>query len=145
MIPRGPSRPFGERGTPLWIVAAQYGSLSEAILAYVRAHDNVSFPELRDHLGDYFDVRGDCRLMLDNNVCLWANLSQELADAVAGLHQAGKLFFRPVSELTYLIDGCVLTLPLAKRVPKGGYQVPHWLPVVMRLEPPKQRRAKGKY
>lgn len=44
-----------------------------------------------------------------------------------------KIGFKPMgSELertTYLIDGGVLKLPIAKRPPKSGYKKLHWLPV----------------
>ncbi|TAK32625.1 MAG: hypothetical protein EPO21_14845 [Chloroflexota bacterium] len=134
-------RSFDERESPVWLLAAKDGRLDIAIEHYVCRHDHVSLVELRDALEPFFTVRGDCRLDIAPNVCLWANMSQEFADAIADLERAGKVHFWPTSIMVYLADGGVLNLPLAKRLPPGGYKTLRWLPVVMRLEPPKQGKG----
>ena len=123
-----------------WLEHAQAGRLAGAVVEYVRSRDWVSFPELRGALEPYFSVRGDSRLDIADNVTLWAGLSAEFADTIADLERAHRLFFHPASLMVYLVDGGVLNLPVAKRLPKGGYKSLHWLPVVLRTVPPMERK-----
>jgi hypothetical protein len=67
-----------------------------------------------------------------SNVLLWANMSAAWVEVLQELFTAGLLWREPCSLLVYLVDGGVLQLPLAKRLPKHGYAKPHWAPSVVR-------------
>lgn len=83
---------------------------------------------------------GDLAITLSNvgdryaNVWLWAGVSEAFADALDEIRPWTEIKSAPC--LVYVIDGGCLSLPLVKRVPKQGYEKPHWLPVVLRLRSP---------
>ena len=109
--------------------------LKERILEFVKERRHVSFVEIQDKFG-----RGDTAIEIEGNVILWANLKEEVVSAIIELLNERKLYANPTSVLVYAVDGRILKLPIAKRIPKDGYKEPHWLPVVLDIEPPKRRR-----
>ncbi len=112
--------------------------IRELILAYIAGRDLVSFAELQEHVESAgFDASGDVSLVLpgDPNLVVWVGLSEGVFTAVESLLKAKTVFLYPCSWLTYLTDGKLLTLPTAKRPPRGGYKNPHWVPAVLRLVP----------
>ncbi len=122
-----------------WERLAQAGDLSGAIAAYVRAYDWVSFPELLRKLEPHVPggVRGEWAITLpdDPNLILWTGMSAPFLDAMRALRGRSAVFFHPARVLTYAIDGGLLRLPLARRLPKRGYTTPHWVPVCLRPVP----------
>ncbi len=112
--------------------------LQAAIVGIVRQWDFVSFAELPRRLADAgctIDTEGDSTIELPGRIVLWSGLSIELVDAILGLLHAEELFLHPTTMLTYLGDGWLLNLPLAKRPSASGYKQPRWLPCVLRLVP----------
>lgn len=115
----------------------------DAVLDRVREYDYVTFCEIENILRDHgIDPRGNIALSFEElpNICFWANMSE----AMVATYDA----IRPHTDmdsahwLTYLSDGCVLRLPIAKQFRKGvGYKKPHWAPVCFR---PKGRVPMGK-
>jgi|RhiMetdeSRZDD1v2_1073273.scaffolds.fasta_scaffold1639237_2 hypothetical protein len=79
------------------------------------------------------------------NLVLWTGMSQEWVDALNELFRAGLLWRQPCIVLTYLVDGAVLQLPLAKRPPKQGYATPHWAPSCVRPITPIAPRKRKRY
>jgi hypothetical protein len=126
------SDPFVEQ----WEAPAQAGLLADAIEAYVRQYDHVTFTELQRRLEPYFDVRGTFALELRSDIFLWAEMSEAFVDAIEELRLARRIWLCPTSVLTYLFDGGGLALPIAKRLPKGGYASARWLPVTLRVVAP---------
>jgi hypothetical protein len=130
-----------------WRAPAARGDLADAIEAYVKGYDWVTFPELMRKLEPHVagGVRGPWALCSpqDPNVILWTGMSQAFQDAVRALLAAHRLFLHPAHLLTYLTDGGLLRMPLAKRVPKGGYQEPHWVPTCLRTVPMRERRRRA--
>jgi hypothetical protein len=120
-----------------WEEMAAAGRLADAVVEYVRANDWVSFPELQQRLGAYLETGGDVCLELRTNLVVWAGMSQAFADLVQGLLAAGRLSLHPASVMTYLIDGGMLRLPLAKR--DREYRKPHWSPACLRVVPLRRR------
>jgi hypothetical protein len=59
-------------------------------------------------------------------------IAYEAVKALDELFDGGLIFMQSGSRFSYLIDGCVLTFPIAKRL--RGYSTPHWLPVYLRPE-----------
>lgn len=116
-----------------WETPAREGRLADAIEAYVRQYDWVTFVELGRRLDPYFDLKGSWALEVAPNVILWLGMSQQFVDAVEELRHAKRVWAWPSSFLTYMIDGGGLKLPLAKRIPKTGYKKERWLPVTLRV------------
>jgi hypothetical protein len=119
-----------------WLGPARAGNLKEAVRQYVACYDYVSFPELQRKLEPYVPTRGDWLIGGSvPHVILWVGLSSELCTAIEELIAEKALFYHPASPLVFLIDGGMLTLPIAKRCPRSGYKTDHWLPVCLRLTP----------
>lgn len=121
-----------------WESLAREGRLADAIEAYVKQYDWVTFAELLHRMDGFADVRGTIALEIAPNVVLYAGLSDAFADAVRQLQSEKRIWPYPTSMLTYFIDGGGLTIPLAKRIPKGGYKQQRWLPVCFRVIEPKE-------
>jgi hypothetical protein len=105
-------------------------TMSERMLEYIRHNCGVTLLELVNHLGA--DARGDLSVALPGhpNIVLWSDVSEEFVSALSSIQQDTEVL--PTSFLTYLYDGGMLTLPIAKRIPRGSdYNKPHWLPIVL--------------
>jgi hypothetical protein len=102
--------------------------MSQKILGYLDEYGDASFANLMMLFGE--DAEGDLVLEILPNVFLWANMSQALIDALAAVKHL--LEVRVTSVLVYLSDGQSLTLPIGKRIPKDGFDKPHWVPVLLR-------------
>jgi hypothetical protein len=66
----------------------------------------------------------------DRNIVLWANLSDEVVDELADLVGNQVIEYSPTSYLVYLVDGRMLSLPIAKQ-PRRHYKSLRWLPVTL--------------
>lgn len=103
------------------------------VLGLLRDLRGCSFVEIDRALQAAGDDGGDFALHMEGhpNLILWINMSAQAVAAVGGLFGHGFVAMRPTSLLVYLIDGKVPSMPIAKRLPKGGYKEPHWVPVAM--------------
>lgn len=119
-----------------WEAPAREGRLADAIEAYVKQYDWVTFPELQRRLEPFAEVEGTMALELVPNVVLWVGMSEPFADAIQQLQREKRIWPWPTSALTYMIDGGMLKIPIAKRLPKGGYKHERWLPVCFRILDP---------
>jgi hypothetical protein len=97
----------------------------------------VSFAELDQKVEGF---RGPLAMELVPNIFLWTSLSEEAADAIDALRAEGRITLEPACWLTYFMDRCVLSLPIAKRPTRRGYKKPHWLPVCLRPCPKEMTR-----
>lgn len=118
---------------PDWENLAKAGRLHDAVVAYVRHQDWVSYPELTGRLSGYMETEGDFTSELRLNLVLWAGMSKAFVDLINDLLQQKRLFIHPSSLMTYLVDGGILRLPLAKS--PRPYKKPHWVPVCFRVVP----------
>ena len=116
-----------------WETPAREGRLADAIEAYVRQYDWVTFVELGRRLEPFFELKGTWALEIAPNVILWLGMSQPFVDAVEHLRHEHRVWVWPSSFLTYMFDGGCLKLPIAKRIPKAGYKKERWLPVTLRV------------
>ena len=117
-----------------WEVLARAGRLDDAIEAYIRHYDWVTFAELQRKFAEYFPTRGDFEIEGSfANVILWTGLDREFAEAIERLGKSERIAYAPASRLTYLIDGQTLSLPIVKQA--RSYKQPHWLPVCFRPNP----------
>lgn len=109
--------------------------LQQEIYEFVKQRRYVSFAEIQNKYG-----KGKFSIVLPKkNIFLWVQLPKEVVDAILNLIEEKKLFLHPSCLLVYFCDGKVLTLPIAKRIPKNGYKNPHWLPTVLDIIPYKKK------
>jgi hypothetical protein len=102
--------------------------IKQAILDYVRQYDYVSFAEL-DRMEGF---RGNCMWgVAERNIWFWFSVSPEAGDALTELIEEASIELVPSSLLLYLIDGCLPTVPMARRA-HHTYKEPRWGPVVLR-------------
>lgn len=125
-----------------WERLAADGTLGDAVVEYVRRNDWVTFPELQRQFTPFTDAAGTFSIEFpDKNVILWTGLSESFTTLIGKLVKSKRLHFHVASFLSYLVDGAAINLPIAKRVPDGGYAEPHWLPVCLRVVPMNVGRA----
>lgn len=119
-----------------WEQLASAGKPADAVVEYVRYYDWVTFVEL-ERFEPYLPVKGDRAIHFetDPNLIVWPGMSSELTELICELLRDRRLFFHPTVPLTYMLDGGVPNLPVAKRLPQGGYRTPHWLPTCIRVVP----------
>jgi hypothetical protein len=111
--------------------------IKSVVLDLVAKRDHVSFAEFDRFLIEAgIAPKGDLELTYDDgNLVLWQRMSQDYVDAIGELIAEKALYVHPATFWTYLADGTLPGLPIAKRIPRGGYKNPHWLPVCFRLVP----------
>jgi hypothetical protein len=112
--------------------AEQLQALVDPALHWLRARPGATFVELGRWLATQgVETRGTWALEPLPNVILWAGMSEDYLDFFELIRR--RLDFRPLDPMTALLvyscDGGMLSLPIAKRVPKSGYKEPHWVPV----------------
>jgi hypothetical protein len=105
-----------------------------ALLAYIRANDYMTFAEMPKVLAPFMETQGAMAAEVPEvpNLLLWVGMSQAWVDTLKALFAAQLVWQEPCSLLAYLLEGTMLTFPLARRPPKGGYATPHWGPVCFR-------------
>ncbi|WP_207346415.1 hypothetical protein [Arthrobacter sp. E3] len=111
--------------------------LADKCLDFIRNRRHVTFVELGEFLEtNGIDPRGDGFLELNkcSNLVMWAGMSATFMDVVVEIHRRDVTQLDPTIPLTYAIDGGMLTLPVAKRLPKNGYKKQHWAPVVFNMK-----------
>jgi hypothetical protein len=113
-------------------------TMAEQIFALVDRQNHVTFAELSRLEG----FSGDREVEMRPNCLLWTGVSEEAAQALLGLIKEQRVHFHPTTSLTYLIDGTMLRLPLARSVRE--YKKPHWLPVVINRGASPYRRRGGR-
>ena len=106
--------------------------LKEAIYQIVRAkRGGITLAELRDILGERAKGTAEICDAFDEHLILWKGASREFAEAFCDLLSEGTITLRPAPPFVYIMDGCVLTLPIAKQPPISGYKTDHWMPVLI--------------
>lgn len=105
-----------------------------AIERVVAAYDYVSFPELERRFGEFTQVEGNYTLgFSDKNIVIWPELSEAFVDAILKLRTEDRVRYFQADLLTYVADGGILKLPIARR--DRCYKKPHWMPTVLRPGP----------
>lgn len=127
-----------------WLDLAEKGQIEDAVVAYVRHNDWVTYVELENRFAAFCEVKGSYSVSPadDENTIIWANMAETWCKLLSKLRQEGRIFWHPSSAFVYMIDGGYLPLPIAKKPPKGGYKTLHWLPVCLRVVPlvPKSKK-----
>ncbi len=102
--------------------------MSHKIMDYIGRNGDASFANLMNLFGK--EAEGDLALEIMPNVFLWGNMSRIFIDALAAVKHL--LEVKVSTVLVYFADGHSLNLPIATRIPKGGFKTPHWVPVVLK-------------
>lgn len=91
--------------------------------------DNVSFAEFEKSLDGF---KGNFEFgRPEKNIVFWQGASPEFVNGLNALIEEGLVDIKGVSEIIYLVDGCMPRLPLAKQNRK--YKDTHWVPAVVQL------------
>jgi hypothetical protein len=98
------------------------------ILAYV-FDGPVTFAYLAQKIHGF---GGEYEIAGASNLIIWSDMSDEHSTAVLRLVREQAIAYEIVDRSVYVEDGAVLTYPEAKRLPKGGYKHPHWIPLVIK-------------
>jgi hypothetical protein len=112
--------------------------LNAAIVEYLRKHDIALFPKIQEDFTGYLTTSGDQGLALrsDLNVVLWTGMSRELAELLAELIAARRIYVHTAGAEAYKTLGRTLKLPAIAQVPDEKSPRPSWLPSALRLLPP---------
>ena len=113
-------------------------SLDEQIFVVVKKlRGGVSFVEIKREIPEF---RGDKNFEVEPNLVVWSGVSAEGVDALVRLINSKKVCLVSGSYLSYLADGVILRLPIAKRW--QPYKEPHWLPMFLWLPKEVAKRKK---
>jgi len=98
----------------------------QKIFDFIKGREYVSCIELSREFGG-----GDKMICKeeDENLVMAFGMSEELCQAVINLTRRADIVPVPASIFSYVVDGCTLNMPIAKRPPPRGYSTPHWLVV----------------
>jgi hypothetical protein len=89
-----------------WEELAAAGRLADAVVAFVKHYDCVTFTELQDRFDRYTEVYGDCALTIrDPGIWVWDNLSESFAQIILELVDTYRLYYHPAGALTALLGG----------------------------------------
>lgn len=109
--------------------------MKNEIIKKIYRDDHVSFVEVERIFEKYqFDYRGDKTLHHEEypHLIIWAGWNEEAVDLVADVLKQEAICLQTTHNLTYLIDGGGLSVPIAKGI--KNYKKDHWLPMVLRPE-----------
>jgi hypothetical protein len=114
---------------------AGLSEMAERLLELVRRRRCVSFVEMEREIEGFGG--GDMSLGIENdkvsNIMLWWGMTPAAVDAMAELRKQQLIHPIPTTILTYMIDGRVPQLPLAKG--RRHYKKLHWAPTVFNPGP----------
>jgi hypothetical protein len=107
--------------------------IKAVLLAYIREHEDhgLSFVNLKDAIGADADGETEIDHGEFDNIVFWTGMSLEFVAAFRELMTERVIELNSTPSLTYMIDGRMLRLPLAKRL--RHYKEPHWAPVTARV------------
>lgn len=105
--------------------------IKQAIYSYCKENSGVTYREIEQiFTANGYRWKGNYsyRSEADENVIFWTGWSKAAFDLIGDMIRSGNLIRNPCDPLLYLIDGKMLTFPIVRKYPKGGYKRPHWLP-----------------
>ena len=102
--------------------------LRDRILDFIDYHAGATFVELHRVFRKEFEGDNEYGLV-DQNIVFWIDMNKNFIEIIDKLVVEKKLIMHthPSIIMCYLLDGCCLTLPIAKR-PRHTYKTPHWIP-----------------
>lgn len=100
----------------------------------------VSFVEMTNAIEE---SKGDFKYSMESkdfsNCILWDGLSSEFISSLENLLNDQKIIACMTTVSVYMIDGCILKLPLVKK--RCHYKKPHWYPVVFWTDEQAKKRG----
>ena len=130
----------GSRETPKlkWVELAEHGQFAAAIIEYVRFHDNTSWDVLLKDFAEYTTTAGEFGLVLrhDTKIVVWTRMSMEFADWISDFIAKKLIFLTPSDQEKYQGTKHPV-LPEITAVPETKLGKPHWMPLTLRLVPPR--------
>lgn len=112
-------------------------TFAELVIEFLEARGPSTFAELQMTLSDLCTKEGDIGyewVVGQSNVVLWSNFTLKGISTLVHLKHTGVIELDPCPSFYYMMDGCTLTYPIAKRPPKRGYTKPHWVPTVLSIK-----------
>lgn len=121
-----------------WVELAEHGQIPAAVVEHVRHFDNVTFDRLLTDFADYAETGGDFGLVLraDTKAVLWTRMSQEMADIVSDFVTKKRIYLNPVDAEPYA-GSRHPNLTVVTEIGEEKLAKPGWLPMTMRLVPPR--------
>jgi hypothetical protein len=110
--------------------------VADLVVDFVRERrGGVTFVEIERHLIALgFPTKGHLALGIEGqNVWFWFDMSAPFVALIRELQTSGRLAMKPTIWLTYALDSCLPTMPVAVRPPANGYKHPRWAPVVFNV------------
>lgn len=105
--------------------------MRNTILNFVKGKKYITFVDLehlfKEHGIDYKGDYGLCSSPEYEHILYWTGWNKEAIDLISSLGKEGLIYYSLGDNLSYLIDGGVLNLPIAKKI--YHYKTDHWLPV----------------
>ena len=108
--------------------------ISNVIFDYIKTKHYVSFVEIENiFLKSGFEYRGNLAIQHPSmsNVVVWIDWNQEAVDVIREVIDMG-VHYVPTAVLTYLTDGKVLDLPVART--RKDFKKMHWVPVAFECD-----------
>jgi hypothetical protein len=102
--------------------------LKETVYDYIKGLQTVSICEINNRFG-----QGNHTWILDEemNVAVGIDMRENVIGVISQLIYEKRIHPHLTSAIVYVMDGCNIGLPIAKRPPKEGYKELHWLPIVL--------------
>ena len=103
----------------------------QEVIDYIKRSKSATFPELENR----FDWLGGGDRVLEIprlNVLLWVGVSDEGAEFYDDRRVKDQIEVASCNWLLYAHDGKAINMPIAKRIPPGGYKKQRWAPVEFR-------------
>ena len=111
------------------------GKYVEAGVKYIFDNNYVSFVELERLFSPYITVKGDYCIThpTHRTIKYWCGVSKEFFEIFTKIKGHEGITLAKATPLTYLTDGCIIKMELAKR-DNHPYKTDRWLPVVLALQ-----------
>jgi hypothetical protein len=100
--------------------------LEKKVYEFIKEREHVRCIELSEEFGQGNHVI--CKEE-DENLVIAFGMSEELSMAVINLTNRAEIIPVTTSIFSYVIDGNMLNIPIAKHPLQRGYKTEHWLPV----------------
>lgn len=144
VVSSGEQPVFASQPKETWQNLAEHGQLNAAVIEYLRRHDLGLFPKLQDDFTGYLTTSGDQGLALksDLNIIFWTGMSRELAELLAELIAARRIYIHTTPAEPYKSIGKALKFPTIGELPEGKSPRPVWMPTALRLLPPPEGSAR---
>ena len=126
-----------------WMELAEHGQIAPAVVEHVRFYDNVTFDRLLADFAKYTDTAGEFGLVLreDTKVVTWTRMTQAMADIIADFVLKKRIYLNPSTEEAYA-NTKRPNLPVVTELTDAKVEKASWMPLVMRLVPPRGGSAK---